>query len=112
MAAFLYRVGRMAFRRRWYVALMWVGILAVVGFGAARAPAAPNTGFSIPGTESQQASDLIQQRFPGASATGAIAQIVFVAPHGQQVTAAGRLVARRPCGDSAAEVACERPMQW
>ena len=89
MAAFLYRVGRMAFRRRWYVALMWVGILAVVGFGAARAPAAPNAGFSIPGTESQQASDLIQQRFPGASATGAIAQIVFVAPHGQQVTAAG-----------------------
>jgi len=89
MAAFLYRVGRLAFRRRWYVALIWIGVLAGVGFGAAKAPAAPDAGFSIPGTESQQASDLIQQRFPGAAVNGAIAQIVFTAPAGQQVTAPG-----------------------
>jgi hypothetical protein len=89
VATLLYRVGRMAFRRRWYVALMWVGVLAAVGFGAAKAPAAADDGFSIPGTESQQASDLMQQHFPGTTATGAYARIVFVAPSGHKITASG-----------------------
>src|SRR5579859_5201974 len=78
----------MAFRRRWYVALIWVGVLGAVGFGAAKAPAAPDSSFSIPGTESQQASDLMQQRFNGTSADEAYARIVFVAPSGQKITAA------------------------
>ncbi|MCO6008025.1 MMPL family transporter [Actinoallomurus purpureus] len=90
MAAFLYRLGRSAFRRRWYVAVMWVAVLGVVGFGAATAAAAPDDGFSMPGTESQKAFDLIQQRFPGAGkADGASARLVFVAPDGKKVTATG-----------------------
>ncbi|MFD8213736.1 hypothetical protein ACFV2U_08430 [Streptomyces sp. NPDC059697] len=40
MATFLCRLGRTAFRRRWYVALIWMAVLAAVGFGAAKAPAA------------------------------------------------------------------------
>ena len=87
MATFLDRVGRSAFRRRWYVALMWVGVLAAVGFGASKAPTAGDSGFSIPGTESQQASDLMQQRFGGTTATGAYERIVFVAANGQKITA-------------------------
>ncbi|MFJ1604962.1 MMPL family transporter [Streptomyces sp. NPDC088253] len=88
MATFLYRLGRTAFRRRWYVALIWVAVLGAVGFGAAKAPAAPDDSNSMPGIESQKAFDLMEQRFPGAKADGANARIVFVAPDGQKITAA------------------------
>ncbi|MEV2193591.1 MMPL family transporter [Streptomyces phaeochromogenes] len=88
MATFLYRLGRLAFRRRWYVTLLWVAVLAAVGFGAAKAPAAPDATNSMPGIESQKAFDLMEQRFPGTEADGATARIVFVAPDGQKITAA------------------------
>ncbi|GHH04785.1 MMPL family transporter [Streptomyces lanatus] len=87
MATFLYRVGRLAFRRRWYVALVWAAVLAAVGLGALKAPGASDEEFSMPGIESQQAFDLMEQRFPGATADGATARVVFVAPDGQKVTA-------------------------
>lgn len=88
MATFLYRLGRTAFRRRWYVALIWVAVLAAVGFGAAKAPATADDSNSMPGIESQKAFDLMEQRFPGTTADGANARIVFVAPDGQKITAA------------------------
>ncbi|MGW2289508.1 MMPL family transporter [Streptomyces phaeochromogenes] len=88
MATFLYRLGRMAFRRRWCVTLLWVGVLAAVGFGAVKAPAAPEATNSMPGIESQKAFDLMEERFPGTEADGATARIVFVAPDGQKITAA------------------------
>ncbi|MCW8376251.1 MMPL family transporter [Streptomyces justiciae] len=87
MAAFLYRLGRLAFRRRGYVALMWVAVLAAVGLGALQAPGTSDEEFSMPGIESQKAYDLMQERFPGAAADGATARVVFVAPDGQKVTA-------------------------
>ncbi|MEU6139671.1 MMPL family transporter [Streptomyces sp. NPDC047081] len=89
MATFLYRLGRLAFRRRWYVALLWVGVLACVGLTALRAPGASDEEFSMPGIESQKAFDLMEQRFPGTAADGATARVVFVAPDGQKVTATG-----------------------
>ncbi|MFJ8634855.1 MMPL family transporter [Streptomyces sp. NPDC093568] len=88
MATFLYRVGRLAFRRRWYVALVWAAVLAAVGLGALKAPGASDEEFSMPGIESQKAFDLMEERFPGATADGASARVVFVAPGGQKVTAA------------------------
>ncbi|WP_405720237.1 MMPL family transporter [Streptomyces sp. NBC_01537] len=88
MATFLYRLGRLAFRRRWFVALLWVAVLAAVGFGAAKAPAASDDASTMPGIESQKAFDLLEQRFPGSAADGANARVVFVAPSGQKVTAA------------------------
>ncbi|MGW5862898.1 MMPL family transporter [Streptomyces sp. NPDC055239] len=87
MATFLYRLGRLAFRRRWYVALLWAAVLGAVGFGAVTSTAAPDEGGSMPGIESQKAFDLMEQRFPGAAADGASARIVFVAPDGQKITA-------------------------
>ncbi|WP_413102081.1 MMPL family transporter [Streptomyces sp. Inha503] len=87
MATFLYQVGRLAFRRRWYVALVWAAVLAAVGLGALKASGASDEGFSMPGIESQKAFDLMEQRFPGASADGATARVVFVAPSGEKVTA-------------------------
>ncbi|OXY97769.1 hypothetical protein BEK98_09180 [Streptomyces diastatochromogenes] len=80
-------MGRLAFRRRWYVALLWVAVLGCVGLGAAKAPGTDDGGFSMPGIEAQKAYDLIQERFPGAAADGATARVVFVAPHGEKVSA-------------------------
>ena len=87
MATVLYRLGRLAFRRRWYVTVLWVVILAALGFASSKAADAPATTFSTPGVESQRAFDLIQQRFPGAQADGAVARVVFVAPDGRKITA-------------------------
>ncbi|MFH8384497.1 MMPL family transporter [Kitasatospora sp. NPDC018058] len=87
MATFLYRLGRWAFVRRRLVTLLWVAVLAACGVLAAKAPAAPDDGFSMPGTEAQKAFDLMNERFPGGHADGASARLVFVAPSGQKITA-------------------------
>nr|WSY58132.1 hypothetical protein OG999_33415 [Streptomyces sp. NBC_00886] len=57
MATVLYRLGRLAFRRRWYVTILWAVILAALGFASAKAAEAPATTFSTPGVESQRAFD-------------------------------------------------------
>ncbi|MFB6891517.1 MMPL family transporter [Kitasatospora sp. NPDC056327] len=88
MATFLYRLGRWSFLRRRLVTLLWVALLAAVGALAAKAPAAPDDGFAMPGTEAQKAFDLMDERFPGAMSDGASARLVFVAPSGQKITAA------------------------
>ncbi|WP_318203082.1 MMPL family transporter [Streptomyces sp. SCL15-4] len=93
MATFLYRIGRFAFRRRHFVALIWVALLTLAGVGAASAPTPGNTSFSIPGTEAQKAFDLLEQRFPGMSADGATARVVFKAPSGEKMTDAGNKAA-------------------
>ncbi|MEW2520231.1 MMPL family transporter [Actinacidiphila alni] len=87
MATFLYKLGRFAFRRRRFVVLIWVALLALAGVGAATAPSAPSDNFTVPGTEAQQAFDLLHERFPGTNADGASARMVFQAPDGQKITA-------------------------
>ncbi|MFD9908923.1 MMPL family transporter [Streptomyces sp. NPDC059063] len=86
MATFLYKLGRLAFRRRHFVALIWVALLTLAGVGAASAPTAASSSFSIPGTEAQKAFDLLDERVPEASADGATARVVFKAPDGGKVT--------------------------
>ncbi|MFU2341008.1 MMPL family transporter [Streptomyces albidoflavus] len=87
MATFLYSIGRFAFRRRRLVALVWVALLAIAGVGAATASTATSNSFSIPGTEAQRAFDLLEERYPGQSADGASARVVFKAPEGEKITA-------------------------
>ncbi|MGV9251791.1 MMPL family transporter [Streptomyces sp. NPDC003697] len=96
MATFLYKTGRLAFRRRHFVVLIWVALLTLAGVGAASAPTAGASSFSIPGTEAQRAFDLLDQRFPGMNADGATARVVFAAPEGEKITdAAHRATVRR-----------------
>ncbi|MFF0670571.1 MMPL family transporter [Streptomyces tendae] len=86
MSTFLHRVAHWAFRRRRTVVLVWVAALAAVFLGAANSSEAPEDSASLPGIESQQAFDLLDERFPGTEADGAQARVVFVAADGQQVT--------------------------
>ncbi|MDK0517665.1 MMPL family transporter [Streptomyces sp. ML-6] len=83
MASFLSRLGRFSFRRRWLVALLWVVLLVGAGVLAGRAPAAPPNDFSMPGTEAQQAYDLLEESFPELNADSATARVVFRAEDGK-----------------------------
>ncbi|MEU3325293.1 MMPL family transporter [Streptomyces albus] len=87
MATFLYRLGRLAFRRRRIVALVWVALLVAAGVGASTASAPPDDDFALPGTQAQKAFDLLEERFPDANAEGATARMVFRAPSGEKITA-------------------------
>ncbi|MFI6941296.1 MMPL family transporter [Streptomyces sp. NPDC050418] len=86
MATFLHKLGRLAFRRRGLMTLLWVLILGGVGFAASTAPAPPADTFSMPGTESQRAFDLLERKFPAASADAASARVVVKAPEGGKIT--------------------------
>lgn len=100
MATFLYKLGRLAFRRRHFVVLIWVALLTLAGVGAASAPAAGSSSFSIPGTEAQKAFDLLEQRYPGMSADGATARVVFKAPDGEKMAdAANKRIVEKTVGE-------------
>ncbi|MEG8178116.1 MMPL family transporter [Nocardia terpenica] len=88
MATFLYRLGRLAFRRRWYVILVWAVVLGGVGIASSTASGLPEDSASMPGIEAQSALDLVQQRFPGGMGDidKATARVVFVSPVGDKVT--------------------------
>ncbi|UYM05606.1 MMPL family transporter [Solicola gregarius] len=87
MATILYRIGRWAFRRRRLVAGLWLGAVVLAAAAAAVAPSGQEEDISMPGTESQQAFDLLDERFPESNSQGAEARLVFQAPDGQQMTA-------------------------
>nr|WP_239091933.1 MMPL family transporter [Streptomyces sp. SID14478] len=82
----MYKLGRLSFRRRRYVALLWVLLLGGIGFASSAAPAPPADSFSMPGTESQKAFDLLDKKFPAASAEGATARVVIRAPQNEKLT--------------------------
>jgi putative drug exporter of the RND superfamily len=84
MAAYLYRLGGWAFENRWKALGAWIAVLAIVIGSAAAFSGKTNDEFTVPGTESQTAQDLLEQKFPEAS--GATARMVFAAPEGQTLS--------------------------
>ncbi len=60
MAALLYRLGSFAYRRRGLVLAVWIAVLVLLGVGAATLAKSMASTASIPGTESQQAIDLLK----------------------------------------------------
>nr|WP_018539263.1 MMPL family transporter [Streptomyces sp. SID8354] len=79
--------------------LLWLLIFGGAGFAASSAAPPPADTFSMPGTESQKAFDLLTKKFPDARADGSSARVVVRAPEGQKISDAaqraevGRLVA-------------------
>ena len=84
MAVHLYALGAWSFRRRRLVIVAWLMALLIVGVLSHTFARPPSTQFTIPGTQSQEAIDLLNQKFPAAA--GASARIVFAAPAGHRLT--------------------------
>lgn len=102
MSVLLYRLGRFCHRSRRLVVLAWAGALLVLGL-AATALASPSvTSFSLPGTESQQAMDLLSDRFAGTPLDGGTAKVVFEAKDGGVAGAAPRAEVETVLADLAA----------
>ena len=84
MATWLYRIGEAAARRAWAVILAWVLIIAgVAGAYTAFHGKLSNT-FTMPGTQTQQLSDELAQRFP--SANRGSGQIIITTGDGTALT--------------------------
>ncbi len=76
----LARWARFAVRNPWRVLAGWVAIIAIVGVLAARFGGEYVQQFEVPGSDSQAAVDLLNDRFPDAA--GDTASLVFQAPAG------------------------------
>ncbi|SCG52980.1 MMPL family transporter [Micromonospora coxensis] len=101
MATLLYRLGRASLRRRRLVVAVWLVVLVGLGVAAATLKGPTASNFTMPGTESQQALDLLAERFPAASgATGTIA-VKAPAP-GQLGTPEGQAVVGQVVQEAAA----------
>jgi putative drug exporter of the RND superfamily len=83
---FLYRLGRLAVRRRGLVLLGWVMLLAILGGLAAGFGRSATSSPTIPGVEAVQAGQLLAERFPAGGEGGAAARVVFAAPQGQTLS--------------------------
>ena len=83
MSTILYRLGRFAYRRRKTVAALWLGLLVVMGVAAVTLAEETTDSFEIPGSESVEALELLNERFPQAAPSGASARVVFAAPEGE-----------------------------
>jgi uncharacterized membrane protein YdfJ with MMPL/SSD domain len=103
MATHLYRLGGWAFRRRKTVLVLWAVLLAGVIGGAMTFGEQTNDKFSVPGTESQEAQDLLEAKFPAAS--GTYARIAFAAPEGEKLTDPENQAAVRATLDRAEQAA-------
>ena len=91
MATVLYKLGRTAFRRRKSTLAVWLVLLGGM-FAAAATLSGPTTdAATMPGTESQRAIDLLEQRLPEAN--GASGRIVFAAPEGERLSVGKRATA-------------------
>ena len=77
----LYRLGRWCARRPWRVIGLWVLAIAAAFAAAAQWGGASSESIEIPGTESQRAIDLLEDRFPEAA--GGRARVVFAADAGR-----------------------------
>jgi uncharacterized membrane protein YdfJ with MMPL/SSD domain len=84
VATYLYRLGGWAFKNRRKVLVGWIATLVLVVASSFAFSGEFSSKFEVPGTESQQAQDLLHEKYPGAG--GASARVVYVAPEGTKLT--------------------------
>ncbi|HEY0952740.1 MMPL family transporter [Nocardioides sp.] len=83
MSSFLYRLGRFAVGSARWVVAAWLMLLILAAGSASLLGGHLQQDLSIPGTESQRGLDTLDHRFPLLAGTSA--QVLFVAPEGEQV---------------------------
>lgn len=84
MATWLYHIGEAAARRAWAVILIWVLIIAGVAGAYTTFHGKLSNTFTMPGTQTQQLSDELAQRFP--SANRGSGQIILTTGNGVALT--------------------------
>jgi RND superfamily putative drug exporter len=80
----LYRLGQISVRHRRVVVVVWLVLFAVLAVAARSAGPDLNDNLTLPGSDSQAATDLLQERFP-AQANGTN-PVVLRAPKGAKIT--------------------------
>jgi RND superfamily putative drug exporter len=95
----LKRIAATCYRRRWRVLGVWVVALVALTVLSQAKGAPASTAFHLPNSDSQQATDLLGQRFPARS--GGTADVVLAAPAG--------LAAHRPAVDALVAKIAEIP---
>ncbi len=83
MSSYLYRLGRFAVGSARWVVAAWLMLLILAGTAAGALGGHLQQDLSIPGTESQHGLDTLDHRFPLLAGTSA--QVLFVAPDGEEV---------------------------
>lgn len=86
MATFLYKLGRLAYRRRWVFVSAWLVALLAIGASAGAFMGTLTNSFSIPGTETQRALDKLKAEMPEFS--GGSGSIVYQTADGSRFTTA------------------------
>jgi RND superfamily putative drug exporter len=81
MSRLLYRLGKAAALRPWRFILVWLALVAAVGGLAGVAGGALQDDYTLSGTGSQRATDLLRERFPAVA--GADARVVVHAEPGK-----------------------------
>jgi RND superfamily putative drug exporter len=76
----LTRLGTFVSRKHWWFIGAWVLLVVILGVWGAAAGGSTRDTFSVPGTQSQAAVDLLEHKFPAANGTSA--QVVFTAKTG------------------------------
>ncbi|GCD97903.1 MMPL family transporter [Embleya hyalina] len=87
MSTYLFRLGKWAFRRRRWVLGFWLAVAVTAIVLATVSGGQTNDSFTIPGTESQRTTDLLEQKLPALG--GAQTQVVFAVKSPAKVTDQG-----------------------
>ena len=85
MTGGLYRLGGFCARRRWIVIGVWLVVFAALAILARTAGPNLSDNLTLPGTDSQRATDQLQARFP--SQANGTNPVVLTAPSGKKITA-------------------------
>ena len=99
MAGLLYRLGRLAARRRWFVVIAWVLILGITGGTYAAFGGSISSSISIPGTATEKVQDELSSKFPKAD--GGSGTLVFATKDGDAFSAAQKSDVQTFLGDLA-----------
>ena len=85
MTGALYRIGQFSVRRHRLVVVVWLVVFAVLAVWARSVGPDVNDNLTLPGTDSQEATALLEQRFP--SQANGTNPVVLRAPDGEKLSA-------------------------
>ena len=84
MTGGLYRLGRVCVRHRWIVVAVWIVVFVGLAVGARSMGSDLSDNLSLPGTDSQKATDLLENQLPDQA--NGTAPVTLRAPQGSKIT--------------------------